>query len=547
MYKHRSKLMLLLAISLVTAMLAGCSGNKGNNEGANGNTPKDAGTSPANNGSNTDGNNTNGGGKGSAGAGEIPAINNGEPVKLVVNLGEYNPTLNDKATAEQPVVFQSTQLLAKRFMELHPNVTIEWDRSSPAGGSDYIEGINQWMTPRLAAGTAMDVATNLAGAAVFGNNGWFLDLTPYIDEPNPYVAGNEKWSELWPAYQWSHNGVKNIKGEVLGLPFMVSAGPPTAYYYNKAIFAELNLELPQTWEQFMTVSQKINEAGYIAVAPFPGNKNMDLQVWDTQFSLGPAFGAAIIEQTDTNGDGILDSLERLKAVKEGYYDATKHDNAMEIWRQVKRKYTEVLQQGYENTDYEPLWQEGKVAMIEDGLWRLPNELANTKRAFDFGMIPPPIITKDTTPLVADIAFTEQGPYQPAPGSFFSILKSSVEAHGTGVEEAAIAFIKFLTAPENMSLIVLEKKGAVLGSVKGAAVPPELDDWLSNSFPILPNVSWLPASEPEGRKNANKTFEMWMKGMIGDEEFAEQLNKFSQQDADQIIKSQNIDTTGWNTQ
>ncbi|THF84101.1 ABC transporter substrate-binding protein [Cohnella fermenti] len=475
----------------------------------------------------------------------IQPINDGKPVKLVVNLGEYNPSLNEEATAEQPVVFRSTQLLADKFMELHPNVTIEWDRSSPASGSDYIEGINQWMTPRLAAGTAMDVASNLAGAAVFGNNGWFLDLESYLDQPNPYAEGNGKWSELWPDYQWSASGVKNIKGETLGLPFMVSAGPPTAYYYNKEIFAELNLETPKTWEEFINVSKTINDAGYIAVAPFPGNKSMDLQVWDTQFSLGPAFGLAIMDEIDTNKDGALDSLERLQAVKEGYYDPSKHDNAMEIWRQVKRKYTEVLQKGYESTDYEPLWQEGKVAMLEDGLWRLPNELANTKRTFDFGMIPPPVITKETTPLVGDISFTEKGPYQPAPANYFSVLSSSVEAHGPGTKEAAIAFIQFLSVPENMSLIVLEKKGAVLGSVRGVAVPPELDDWLNNSFPILPNISWLPASEPEGRKNANKTFEQWMKNMISDDEFAEQLNKYSQQDADQVIKSQNIDTSGWN--
>jgi len=476
---------------------------------------------------------------------DIPLINNGEPVKLVVNLGEYTPTLNETATAEQPVVFRSSQLLADRFMELHPNVTIEWDRSGPAAGSDYIEGINQWMTPKLAAGTAMDVATNLAGASVFGNNGWFMDLSSYLDEANPYVEGNTVWRELWPEYQWSHNGVKNIKGETLGLPFMVSAGPPTAYYYNKEIFAELGLELPTTWEQFITTSKQINEAGYIAVAPFPGNKNLDLQVWDTQFSLGPAFGAAILKDIDRNGNGILEPVERLQAVKEGYLDPTKHDNAMEIWRQVKRKYTEVLQKGYENTDYEPLWQEGRVAMLEDGLWRLPNELANTNRTFEFGMFPPPIITKETTPLVGDISFTEQGPYQPSPVSFFSVLSSSVEAHGAGVKEAAIEYVKFMSAPENLSLIVLEKKGAVLGAVRGTAVPPELDDWLSNAFPILPSVDWLPASEPEGRKNANKVFEMWMKDMIGDEEFARELNRYSQQDADAVIKSQGIDTSSWN--
>ena len=41
--------------------------------------------------------------------------------------------------------------------------------------------------------------------------------------------------------------------------------------------------------------------------------------------------------------------------------------------------------------------------------------------------------------------------------------------------------------------------------------------------------------------------MLMKDMINDQEFAEQLNKFSQLDADQIITGQYIDTSGLNIQ
>ena len=45
-----------------------------------------------------------------------------------------------------------------------------------------------------------------------------------------------------------------------------------------------------------------------------------------------------------------------------------NDYAKDLWRQVK-KICEILQEGFENIDYETKWMLGKVAILEDGLWR----------------------------------------------------------------------------------------------------------------------------------------------------------------------------------
>ncbi|MBQ1211239.1 MAG: hypothetical protein IIX68_05510 [Clostridia bacterium] len=58
-------------------------------------------------------------------------INNGEPVTIIVNLGEYAPTDNEIATENAPDVFNSTRELIEKFEAMYPNVTVKLDTSAP--------------------------------------------------------------------------------------------------------------------------------------------------------------------------------------------------------------------------------------------------------------------------------------------------------------------------------------------------------------------------------------------------------------------------------
>lgn len=474
-------------------------------------------------------------------------INGGKPVTLTVNLGEYNPSENTTPTQENPDVFNSTRNIAKKFMERYPNVTIKFDTSTAATGGGYVESLNQWMLPRIAAGNAMDVATNLGGAALFGNDGWFLNLSEYLNTPNEFIQDNKAWKDIFPSYQWNEGSIVNTTGEILAVPFMVTVGTATAYYYNKEAFKKAGVEIPQTWEEFMKVVKKLKAAGYIAFAPYSLNVTADLQNWATQFSLGPNYSKYLLNKLDYNQDSIQTDLERIRAIKEGLYNPVTNTYAMDIWKQNKRLWTDVYETGFEVTDYSALWQEGKVAILENGMWRLPYELSDTKRAFDFGMFPPPVISNDTYSYLPKVEFTKAGPNKPSVKSQFVILKSSIEKHGEGVLEAAVKYIKFMTDSDNLSTVVLEMGGAVLGATADCQIPPELNEWLQQKFPIMPDTTgWLPVSTSDGRNTANKLFEQWLYNDVDDSAFASGLNKISQQDADTLIKQLKIDTTDWKT-
>lgn len=487
------------------------------------------------------------------GTGTDKVINDGKPVTIIVSLGEYEPTDNEVPTQDAPTVFNSTRELIKKFEKMYPNVTVEVDKSHPTTGGDYVAGINQWMLPRLAAGTQMDVATNLGGAGTFGDSDWFIDLTDILQTPNEYVSdgekGSEKWIDQYPSYLFSSNSIVNTKGQIVAIPYMLDCGSPTAYYYNKKIFNELNITPPKTWEQMFTACEKIKKAGYIPFAPNAVNTNIDLQNWDTQFSLGPIFAMLQMDVLDYNKDGMQDSVERVRAVKEGIYNPLKNTYAMDIWKQVKRKYdtknSPILQEGYETTDYEPLWQEGKVAIWEDGMWKLPYMISDTSLDFEFGMFPPPVISKDTLSYLPEVEFTEKGPNKPGVQASFTFLKKSMEGKSAAVKEACVEFVKYMTTSTNMSAVVLEKRGAVLGSTVNCVVPPELEDWMSQQFPKYPSTTgWLTANGADYRQQGNKLFEQWLLNKIDDKQFATQLNDLSQKDADAIIKSSELDTSGW---
>lgn len=241
--------------------------------------------------------------------------------------------------------------------------------------------------------------------------------------------------------------------------------------------------------------------------------------------------------------------ERVRAVKEGIYDPTRNSYAMDIWKQVRRKYdtttSPILQEGYETTDYEPFWQEGKVAMWEDLMAKLPYMISDTSLEFEFGLFPPPVISNDTLSYLPEAQFTEKGPSKPNVQASFTFLKKSMEEKDPAVKEACIAFVKYMTTSENMSAVVIEKRGAVLGSTSDCAVPPELADWMNQQFPIYPSsTGWLTANGADYRQQGNKAFQQWLMGKIDDDAFARQINELSQQDADTIIREGQIDTSGW---
>lgn len=102
-------------------------------------------------------------------------------------------------------------------------------------------------------------------------------------------------------------------GQVYGVPFAVQV---LQMYYNKAIFKELGLSVPTTWDEFVAVNQKLLDAGYIPMA-LTGKDDWMLPIFHSIVGAGTyggdAFVNGILDGSTTFEDpAFVDSIQAVK-------------------------------------------------------------------------------------------------------------------------------------------------------------------------------------------------------------------------------------------
>lgn len=472
---------------------------------------------------------------------DLEPINDGKDITISVHLGDIMPTVSEVPSEEQPEVFNSTRILAEAFQMIYPNVTIEWARTVDSSSTD---GFLQYMTSRISSGTAPDIVS--AWGSTFASRGWYYDFNEVLDEPNRFIENNEQWREQIPDYLFNTWQVSDGKDRVVAMPLSLASGTSTAIYYNSDLLTSLNLKVPTKWSELFTVGEALSDAGYVPYSPYTGNRKVTTTLWDVQYSLGPYYSAALGDKVDYNGDGMQSMSESFRASYEGYYFVSDNAYAQDLWKQVKAKYTECLEEGYENADYESKWLVGKVGLLEDGLWRLPSELSNTERQFEFSIAPPVAIDSDSSPYVGDLVYTEKGPYHPEPRGTYNIVMPSVKAHGgDGCLDACVAFLQFLMVPENNEMIISEMGGKAIGFLEESKVPQQLVEYFDQPFPKTPSYSWPSGFTSEGTAKMSAVLELWVKGQLTDAEFYKQFDAEFIKDIEDYAKQMDIDTSGYN--
>ena len=138
--------------------------------------------------------------------------------------------------------------LATTFMNENPGIKVT---VTSADNQNYKQEINV----RLASNDTPDIYFAWSGiyAKNFVNGGRALDLKPYLD-------ADTEWSGKIIASQF---GPFTFEGKVYGIPIIMDG---KAFYYNKGIFGELGLEVPQNWSEFLPVLQKLAETEYIPIS-----------------------------------------------------------------------------------------------------------------------------------------------------------------------------------------------------------------------------------------------------------------------------------------
>jgi hypothetical protein len=94
--------------------------------------------------------------------------------------------------APSPTFKQPGKMYAS-YQRLHPGVSFTYPKGPTA--SDEASQV-AWLTTRGLANRLPDIYS--AANAIFVDtirDGWWVDLTPYLDKPNPYIPGNKRWRD----------------------------------------------------------------------------------------------------------------------------------------------------------------------------------------------------------------------------------------------------------------------------------------------------------------------------------------------------------------
>ena len=223
--------------------------------------------------------------------------------------------------------------LLKMFNKSHPEITIKFQPTNPP---DY----NATLRLQLESGTGPDLMyarSYTTGQQLF-KDGYFADLSDLEGLKTNYSDGSRA--------PWT-----NENGQSFAVPFIaVSHG----IYYNKDIFYDLGISVPETWENFLNVCEVIKKAGIIPVANALGDE------WDIAevvlMSIAPNFLGG------REGRLAYDTGERQ------YND----EHVVELFTAMQ-SLAPYMPQGFEALTYNDsnaLFATGQAAMYFDGSWSL---------------------------------------------------------------------------------------------------------------------------------------------------------------------------------
>ena len=135
--------------------------------------------------------------------------------------------------------FNAVNGVFEKFMEENPGVKISYTTQ----GSDY----EQLMKARMAANDLPDI---------FATHGW--SVARYSEYLRP--LNDQPWfGTVEEAFK---RNIENADGQIFVLPLNMDQG---GLMYNKTLLAELGIEIPKTWDEFMAACQLAKDKGYTGV------------------------------------------------------------------------------------------------------------------------------------------------------------------------------------------------------------------------------------------------------------------------------------------
>lgn len=341
----------------------------------------------------------------------------------------------------------------------------------------------QTLSTQLAAGTAPE----LIFSQVPHTPEQVVALDDYLEEPNPYVEGNERWIDIFNHDYFGPDTptVRNAAGNFDWIPLnMIIVG----IYYNADAFDEAGIDAPiETYGDLMDACEALDEAGYIpfamdssptaahwlltALHSMLADKHFD--DWNTYDASGEP-GEATRLTTKSMAHAVLtgsmspretpEIAEALELLK-GVYDTCATPN----WSGIPAGGAFIGAEDFES---------GRAAMA------LGSNFSATRLAdadWDFGTMPFPTVSEDDSDLSTGIPAR----FGISPGATNYMIPATTE----GPElEAAIKFLQYASSVEGGQQWLNESGGIPITA--GAEPAEGLEGLVAGEWVLAPRVPAL---------------------------------------------------------
>lgn len=452
----------------------------------------------------------------------------------------YTPEEPSAANPNPPTVFWD---VAAEWEALNPGVTIEFltDLDTP----EYLT----WLATRMAGGDAPDIfwihANHIITAAV--PSGSAVVLNPFMERPNHYVEGNERWRDLFP------DSVIRPKTDVNGDFYTVTGDyVGTAVFYNRELFAQAGVHSPTgfvTWSEYNEINRQLSEAGITPWGFSFGNDEEVFVGWftrlfNTNFYFDDFYSLAILGE---EGVRHINRAESLLGFVNGDFGV---DNPQWIawWELMKYQVDNFMPDGVvsaASTSDTILSQflNQEIAMMWSGSWQ-PNTFRDANISFDYGSFPFPYPDPASSPFAT--AYNSSAAVG-GPNAAFQYAVSTQRANSSMTDEkleSVIDWLMFISTPENNSRIVNEL-GIFIPTMVGA-VPLEANAGL---IQLLELDSYVLGEDfhmisPAFTSLYFRTFQMFLRGDMTLDEARESMRQMQMDELELAIAELDFDITAY---
>jgi ABC-type glycerol-3-phosphate transport system substrate-binding protein len=356
----------------------------------------------------------------------------------------------------------------KMFEEAHPDVDIQFVPEIPTG-------YEEWLVTQMSGGTSPEIVWYQRGwIARDYQKGWFVNIDPYLAEPNPYYDGAPSWKESFQgpviASGTAPDGhIYMITGDIVG----------TGFFYNKTEFDKLGLEVPENYEEFTEVQKALKDDGMI-----PVSISMDLAggvqlygSWTTRIIQDVLYDKRMssikcttepVERTWKPGENLPPPV-MTNAIVDGRYAAT--DEEWGEMLRIMKDWSQWWPEGFWSLppdDVYRLWAEGKAAMAWQGSWMNKPIQNDPLIEFEWAVLPKiPRITEVTSPF--------GGLDYPAMAGVGGVFQYAIvtESENRGVLNETVDWMRWITAPKNNVALLNDHGGFAPGVVDTTGADPTL--------------------------------------------------------------------------